>query len=549
MTLDPWDLAFRSEWGRDKALNEAINETAMAAHSANRRLSSKLSELEGSFEKRLTALTKAFDAYVELGDVREQLRQLPDARPTLAAVRVALDQLIAGQPATPIDTQLHDHWLAHATNAVAELTEGRPSGASESAAVERSSEAPVFIAMACLALGRGDVLKGRLAALFAGLEELGEVHLLLFRAAAAGRVDAAELTALGQTLQPAIMDSDSWWAWLGTSPDDADGRAAVSSLLDGERPTKGPTPDAKGRKKGADAPEESLDDQLRGTAVALAGAGSDEERLLLARAQFLRERIESPEGVTEVPAVSVPVVEVIQAAIADEAPPGPIRAAMVDWLRPKLAEMVAHWRQLPPPEGVTRTERIDLMTGDRSLGRVKVPVTRDGGEPEALRRAKADLQRMAEPLNPMPWWLGAAGAAVVALICIATLQPGFVTFGVICLAAAGWVGSKGWQKHRDNRLKAEGLTAALKQLSGGLNGVRDEVRAEEQQLADSTVAVREELDALTRRLGQVVSVDVGLGPMFLAATGSPLGHRAAEDADETATDVPAEGPDFLAPEA
>ena len=149
----------------------------------------------------------------------------------------------------------------------------------------------------------------------------------------------------------------------------------------------------------------------------------------------------------------------------------------------------------------------------------------------------------------MPWWLGAAEAAVVAVACMVTGQPGFITFGVICLAAGGWLGFKGWQQQRDNRLKAEGLATALKQVSSGLNGVRDEVRAEEQQLADSTVSVREELDALMRRLGHVVTVDEGLGPMFLAATPSPIGQSAEADADEAVSDAPAESPDFLAPGA
>lgn len=69
-----WTWSFRSEYGRDVMLRDRLEELESESDAASNRasrLSSQLARVQGSLETRLTALSRAFDAYVELGDVPE----------------------------------------------------------------------------------------------------------------------------------------------------------------------------------------------------------------------------------------------------------------------------------------------------------------------------------------------------------------------------------------------------------------------------------------------------------------------------------------------
>lgn len=147
-----------SELGRDNLLRheiEGLQASAYRARDQSARLSSQLNRLQGSIETRLSALSAAFDAYVELGDVREPLAGYPD---TSAARRDAIDAietLSRGGTPDPVPDRGLDYWLPWAVNATITLLAGAPDRAAEERAVQLSPEAEWFIVAAAGALGPG----------------------------------------------------------------------------------------------------------------------------------------------------------------------------------------------------------------------------------------------------------------------------------------------------------------------------------------------------------------------------------------------------------
>ena len=98
---DDWQWFWAGEGGRDRILRdevEGLHARLSSASSQTHRLSSQLATLTGSIESRLNALSAAFDAYVELGDVREQLAVYQEPAAVRRAVMAAIDALAGGRP-------------------------------------------------------------------------------------------------------------------------------------------------------------------------------------------------------------------------------------------------------------------------------------------------------------------------------------------------------------------------------------------------------------------------------------------------------------------
>ena len=89
---DDWQWFWAGEGGRDRILRdevEGLHAQLSSASSQTHRLSSQLATLSGSIESRLNALSAAFDAYVELGDVREELAAYEEPATVRRSVREA----------------------------------------------------------------------------------------------------------------------------------------------------------------------------------------------------------------------------------------------------------------------------------------------------------------------------------------------------------------------------------------------------------------------------------------------------------------------------
>ncbi|GAB3925638.1 hypothetical protein GCM10011575_06150 [Microlunatus endophyticus] len=163
--ISGFDWWFRD---RDYVLREnleSLEASSAAAASRSARLSSQLSQLQGSLEHRLNALSSAFDAYVQLGDVREQLAAFSEAATIRREALVAIGDLGDGRPATPVDDRGTDYWVAAATNAMIARISGAPDAAGAAAVSGAEPEARLFLVAAAGALGHGAEVAHALPAL------------------------------------------------------------------------------------------------------------------------------------------------------------------------------------------------------------------------------------------------------------------------------------------------------------------------------------------------------------------------------------------------
>ena len=62
---------WRSEWSNIRSLEEQLDSQQAAAAHERRHLTSQLSKLQGDLTQRVDRLTRAFDAFVELSQLRE----------------------------------------------------------------------------------------------------------------------------------------------------------------------------------------------------------------------------------------------------------------------------------------------------------------------------------------------------------------------------------------------------------------------------------------------------------------------------------------------
>ncbi|SDT34116.1 hypothetical protein SAMN04488543_3831 [Friedmanniella luteola] len=372
--MSDWEWFFTSEAGRTNLLRSQVDELAASSASANARssrLSSQLTRLQGSLESRLNALAAAFDAYVELGDVREQLAAHADTAAVRRDVLAAVDALVGGRRAERVDpSDADDYWLPHAMNAVTALVAGGRDRAAEGRARTLGRQADLFVVVLLGALGHGALVADRVPDLLVTDGTLGDAQVVLWRALLAGVYGGpgdreAVLAAVGERWRSTLAggDADEWRGWVAeqSGADDAEAELTwVRALLDGEvlLPLASPREPARrvavpGQERAARAEPAAEGDPraaLRSVAGTLIAEGSEAERDLLTRARLLRLRVEDPSGLGPAGPVEPPPTEVralVRQEFASTRDPA-VRACLLGWLRPGLHQAVEAAVAAPP---------------------------------------------------------------------------------------------------------------------------------------------------------------------------------------------------------
>ncbi|GAA1826364.1 hypothetical protein ACFFOM_15510 [Microlunatus capsulatus] len=406
--MTDWDWFFTSEAGRTNLLRSQVDDLAASSASANARssrLSSQLAQLQGSLETRLNALSQAFDAYVELGDVREQLAAHAGTAAVRRDVLAAVEALVAGRPAERVEPGPEDdYWLPHAMNAVTALVAGAPDRAAEERAAALDRQADLFVVVLLGALGRGALVADRVPDLLVTDGSLGPEQVALWHALLAGVHNDPGggpdlLAAVGERWAPTLAGGDAaeWRDWVAeqSGAADADAELAwVRALLDGQvlLPLVAPAPRRRevSRRRAAEEPvappaaDEDPRAVLRATAGAMIAEGSEPERDLLVRARLLRQRIEDPGGLPPTaPAepVRTGVRDLVREAFAGTRDPA-LRARLLGWLHPGLRQAVeaAAASPLPAVEPVEqRTPGGPLVVGP------------DGPDPARLAQVRHNI--------------------------------------------------------------------------------------------------------------------------------------------------------------
>lgn len=508
-----WDWLLSSEAGRDRILRgeiEGLQASAWSARAQSTRLSSQLTQLQGSLETRLSALSAAFDAYVELGDVREQLAGYPDTSAIRRDAVAAVDVLSRGGVPERLDHRELDYWLSYAVNAVIALVGGTGDTEAEERAVQLSRDAELFMVAAAGALGAGGQVADRVAALLICDGTLTPRQLVVWNAVLAD-VFGPRLAAVAPVWVPAIDQApDTWTAWVRisgrtvgavgslrwldelTSPVDSPVDSPVNSQAGGpRRPAGRGVPATELQLSGNAATAADPRTGLRSLVVGLVGQGMGNESALLSRSRLLRAKIESPTApdVEEPQDPSGSVTEVVQQALLEASQGSAVRRELLGWVSPGLVAAAAHFGRaaqvLPVAEVQVSTE-----TG-------LVAVGPDGPDPQRLTRAETVVaERTEAPLRRVI--APAVVVGVLAVLALATAVTGHSRAALLLLLGALLAGVVLGYLVVERRRAAQQRGRMLEQLHVSLSeGQRDatQLRHDQQAVALDSARLAEQIGA------------------------------------------------------
>jgi hypothetical protein len=519
---DDWEWFWSSEYGRDRLLREEVESLsyqASAASSRANRMQSQLAQLQGSLESRLTALSKAFDAYVELGDVREQLAGYPDTSAIRRDVMGVIEQLSSGLPARPVDPRGLDYWLPYAANAVIEIVSGTGDHAGADPAAS-GPEAKLFIVAAVGALGHGDRVADRLPELLITDREFTGNQVILLDAVVAG-VYGPVLDSLEPAFRPMVQRTDpaGWKAWIEKAADSNNEDRMLSwlraQLVDPNSPA---TPDqASPDQAGPDQaglPSNGQPDEadagsapdsrapLRQLVSSLTGSGYGDEGSLLARSRELRWQIEHP-GQTrpesEQGPAPVDALDRLRHHVQTLPPGSPEHQTLIQWLAPGLLTAIDPLAAAPQ----RAPAKISVRTYYGQL-----EVTASGPDSARLPQilANVELSGVVPPGKLYGYGIAAGVLAVLALVLALTGQP---VVAVLAIVAAVVCGVLCILQLRARQEATEAARVALDQVNQQVTDGVD--RAKQADLAAiETAQERARLaDHLRHRLNTRLTADAG----------------------------------------
>lgn len=526
---DSFGWTFGNEWTRDRILADRVAGIESHAAATTSRLRSQLTKVQGNLEKRLDALTTAFDAYVELGDIREQLLAHADTSGSRRQAAQAFEAMLEGRTAPPMDTLDGQYWLPYAVNALIAIVEGGTAPADEEAARRLTPDADRFIVVAAGALGRGETVRGRVADLLVGDRTLTDAQALLWDAAQEGvygDVLPSIRSAWAATLDD--PDLDDWQDWTANEAGaDPQKQLAWLDRETGDRVPEpvdyvGPEPDDATTGNVAndltDLPPSV--EALRATVTEMIEAGIGEEQELLTRARELRARIEDPEGAARQETTRRRPERLFAAAAGEDedgdaaqpeiaavvrstwlsAPVGSsLRSELDGWVRPGLAA-TARAITLSSPQPAVATAR-------SAGGSVEVLA---GGpkDPKRVRAATSNIERIHER---QPWrrFAFAGGAAICLVLAIVTGIAGSTGWAVLfVLGAVGLGAAAAWEfitaARELNATKAD--KAALEQ---SLTTAQNEASTRDREAHLALEQARAAQEALVARLADPVETHAG----------------------------------------
>lgn len=377
---------------------ESVEATSMAAAARSARLSSQLSRLQGSLEHRLNALSAAFDAYVQLGDIREQLDAFGDTATIRREAIAAIGALGDGKQATPVNDRGSGYWVAAATNAVIARVSGAPDIPAETAIAGQDADAAMFLVAAPGALGRGAEVAGSVATLLHTDDgQLSGHQLDLWQAVLRGEFgpDVIKTVMIDWSDHLSARPAADWWSWACEQGSRA-GRDALDWIEDQVADLANHHDDQVASDSPAGGRLAPPDDQqpersLRDLVLELINSGFGDEKELLATARVLRARIEHPESTSpgdqdhsgQPSQSTASVVDVVRAGYL-RLQPSPARSEILTVLAPRLVDAIE-------PEAARLLTEQPAVTTVHIAGK-SVEVTPQGPDRNALAAAVAGAQ-------------------------------------------------------------------------------------------------------------------------------------------------------------
>lgn len=497
------------DWYTDYAQNKKIrglqedldyvSSSLAAARSSQNRLRAELSKVSGSLEQRLDRLSSAFDAFVEISDLRVTLG-LFDAP---ARVRHQAKQLLAGTPVPDEVSDVDGYWLPPALVALQGVSDGAvDTDALGLAAARDTRRAAVLHVLLVGVLGGRETVSG--TTLAEALPEFGAElprhQRAVWTLAADGFFgEAGWQLARGRCVDvvrdlPAevrarLRDTAAPKA-AGHTQNGLEGAPElVATLLAAEKLTtlRGWVRTALDGYTGE--PPAAPDPLVRTALEQLIDEGSPVELPLLQRERELRVVIEGTG--TQPSTWDTPVgppTELLLADVVDEEHPNRRALAVRALAEPLLAiaDDFAETARRPAPTRMSVRTRYGQVT-----------ITATGAEPQSLRKAE-DLAERANQIESQRRVTAIAAGAVALVALVLTFVGGWGWLLVTAGAAA--VGGYQWLAHGRDRVRAAQNVVAAKEKLHEEVAARVAAFAEARSRLADQRAVDENLSALRAAL-------------------------------------------------
>jgi hypothetical protein len=441
---------------QNRALEDLRDQMAAASSEASS-LRSRLSQVQGTMETRLQRLTTAFDAFVELSDIRESLIGFADAAEVRRHAGQVLAALASGETPTRVGHDVPAYWLAPAVEAIRGLAGG--SGVLDEAQLAEAMKrdelrTSTFLCLALAALGRRNEVRTEwLGTAFGQLAADGSVtrtQRALWTAAARGGFGAEGQQWIVAQLKAGHAGTERWAAVVKERATGLPVSAAppfrefttqfkagadLNRLRAGVEAISGDTsvlePDGALAYAAGDKPDpDSTSALLR----LLISEGSEPEREMLARVGELRAKVtngtapsngalgdsagelgkllEEDLGKADEPHLAATALRVVAAVVLAD------------------AEELAKTANVPSPAQVSK--EIEWR---------QVTLTPDGADRLSLAKAEAEITATVKPLSVQdlrgPIGFGVVG--VVVLIGLGLLvHPFWIVVGLVLLGIGGY---------------------------------------------------------------------------------------------------------------
>lgn len=486
---------------------------SVASHQTSR-LRSQLARVEGGLQSKVDALARAFDAFVELSDIRNDMAVYTDAAIVRHQVRLILAAVTARRPVTPPELpNVPGYWLVPAARALYAHLDGKPGAVARhtEAATELDAERTrYFLAATRRLAGPVDLSVVQLAALLpadadAPVSRATRAFWLATADGAFGDAGRALLSSVlsGAVGRPDVPEADgddtrldAWAARIGGrsgGPDDA--TQALIGLR--EHYTTGvrlPTRD------GADDEPGPQDGPLVSVIRSLIDEGHEPERDLLRRAEQLRSTVQSGSATDGYRPWDEPVGRTAELVGSDAFDDDTSPAARAVALRVAAPWLIAAAEQIAD-RGVAepvQPHRVRLYGHD-------VTIDGNGIDQSQLATMRADIDRGYRP-NHRRVWISLAVATAGLLVAVggfATDSVALGILGIVVLLVAGGVAIAGWRSNAQRTASGRAERQALdRSVAREIESYRTKVArqaAQRDRLAAERAALSEAIGEPQRR--------------------------------------------------
>jgi hypothetical protein len=506
-----------SDWYTESRQNkqlEELRDEMSTAMSETWNLRSQLSKLQGGLESRLESLASAFDAFVELSDIRYELIGFADAAEVRRHAGQVLSALASGEGPPAPGREVAGYWLGPAVEALrGPASEDLAGGPLDEAIARDERRTSIFLCLALAALGRRNQVRTQwLNTAFGALAADGtvtRVQRALWTAGARGGFGSDGLAVIVARLQvPDTTTSQAWLLPLEAQSDvmqqahapefpqlvgQINARFRLSRLRSAVESITGDTavlePDrdlAYGTSGQPDADSTSALLRL------LISEGSEAERAPLARIAELRASITNTavpaDGSIDDPAGTVQ--KLLEADLGRSSEPHLAATA----LRVVAAGVLTGAEQLArtagQPTAAQATREIEWQT---------ITLTPDGPEQQSMKGAESAITAKLEPLaaRDLAGPLTIAAAGVVIAIGLSLVHPFWIVAGLAV------VGVGVYQYFKARKRKAGELAAAtdrILRLRDKSAQAAAELAAYKSTDSDRATSVARDLEELRKRL-------------------------------------------------